>query len=131
MALWMFRTYVSPQGEEEVARWYAGQSFKVQAAFDKRLQALSQMAPQEWHEPYTKQLVGPCDGLVEIRFFADRVQHRPLGFYGPNRMEFTITFMAREIGDQLEPKDACEKALARKNEVLHDPVRTTRIIVVG
>src|SRR5438045_3415322 len=123
MALWTFRTYVSPQGEEEVAQWYAGQTPTVRAAFDQRLRNLVQMKPQEWREPYAKQLEGSCDGLVEIRFKADRVQHRPLGFYGPRRMEFTITLMAREIGDRFEPKDACEKALARKDEVLRDPIR--------
>jgi len=43
MALWTFRTYVSPQGEEEVTQWYARQSPSVQAAFDQRLRILSQM----------------------------------------------------------------------------------------
>jgi Phage derived protein Gp49-like (DUF891) len=84
MATWIFRTYVSPQGEEEVARWYAGRSAAVRAAFDQRLRNLSQMRPQDWREPYTKQLEGACDGLVEIRFKADRVQYRRLAFMDPN-----------------------------------------------
>jgi hypothetical protein len=88
------------------------------------------MAPQEWREPYTKQLEGPCDGLVEIRFKADRVQHRPLGFYGPKRMEFTIALIAREIGDRFEPQNACEQALGRKNAILSDPVRFSHVLAV-
>jgi hypothetical protein len=130
MAIWTFRTYVSPQGDEEVACWYAGQSPAVRATFDQRLRNLSQMKPQEWREPYTKQLEGACDGLLEIRFKADRVQYRPLGFYGPQRMEFTITLIAREIGDRFEPNDACEKALARKSDVLRDPIRFSHPISV-
>ncbi len=130
MGIWTFRTYISPQGYEEVTRWYVAQSPPVQAAFDQRLRNLSQMSPQEWREPYTKQLEGACDGLVEIRIKADRIQHRPLGFYGPGRMEFTIVLMAREIGDQFEPRDACEIALGRKNDVLRDPVRFSHILAV-
>ena len=130
MPIWMFRTYVSPQGGEEVAQWYDNQTPTVRAAFDQRLLTISQMQPSEWREPYTKQLEGECDGLVEIRFKADRVQHRPLGFYGPHRMEFTIALIAREIGGRFDPKDACEKALARKNDVLGDPVRFSRPIPV-
>jgi hypothetical protein len=130
MDIWTFRTYVFPQGYEEVATWYAAQTPTVQAAFDQRLKNLAQMKPQEWREPYTKQLEGPCDGLVEIRFKADRVQHRPLGFYGPGRMEFTIVFVACEIGDRFDPQNACEVALARKADVLHDPVQFSHILAL-
>jgi hypothetical protein len=45
-------------------------------------------------------------------------------------MEFTITLMAREIGDRFEPRDACEKALGRKDDVLHDPVRFSHVLAV-
>lgn len=130
MPLWTFRTYVSPQGEEEVTAWYVGQTPTVRAAFDQRLRTLAQMKPQEWREPYSKQLEGECDGLVEIRFKADRVQYRPLGFYGPLRMEFTITLIAREIGNRFVPGDACQTALARVNDVIRNAVRFSRSISV-
>ncbi len=130
MGIWTFRTYVSPQGYEEVATWYTDQTPTVQAVFDQRLRNLAQMKPQEWREPYTKQLEGLCDGLVEIRFKADRVQQRPLGFYGLARMEFTIVLMAREIGDRFEPRDACEIALTRKADVIRDPVRFSHVLTL-
>lgn len=130
MGIWTFRTYVSPQGEEEVTTWYAAQTPNVQAAFDQRIRALWQMKPQEWREPYTKQLEGPCDGLIEIRFKADRAQQRPLGFYGPGGMVFTIVLMAREIGDRFEPRDACEIAQARKADVLRNPVQFSHVLAV-
>jgi len=130
MGYWTFRTYVSPQGEEEVTTWYAAQTPTVRAAFDQRLRTLWQMKPQEWRDPYTKVLEGACEGLVEIRFKADRAQQRPLGFYGPGRMEFTIVLMAREIGDRFEPKNACEVALARKADVIRYPVQFSRVLAV-
>lgn len=101
----------------EVGQWYNAQNGKVQAAFDQRLRHLQQMQSYEWRKPYTKQLSGGCDGLVEIRFNADRVQHRPLGFYGPSRLEFTILLCAIERGGRFEPRDACNIALRRKDEV--------------
>jgi hypothetical protein len=126
---WTFRSYVFPDNDDEVARWYRSQGPKVQAKFDRRLHDLQQMAPNEWRDPYTKQLEGACDGLVEIRFKADRIQHRPLGFYGPRQHEFTIVFCAIEQGDRFEPADACAIALRRKDEVVTG-VRVSRIVEV-
>ena len=124
---WTFRSYVFPNGEDEVAIWYGSQSTKVRATFDRRLHDLQQMAPHEWREPYTKQLEGNCDGLVEIRFKADRVQHRPLGFYGPDKLEFTIVLCAIEQGDRFDPLDACVIALRRKDEIARK-LRVSRVI---
>lgn len=118
------------RGEEEVTTWYAAQTPTVQAAFDQRLRTLGQMRPHEWREPYSKTLEGPCDGLVEIRFKADRAQQRPLGFYGPVPMVFTIVLMAREIGGRFEPRDACEIAQARKADVLRSPVQFSHDLTV-
>jgi len=125
MPLWTFRSYVDPNGAEAVAEWYGQQSAKVQAKFDERLRNLQQMRPDEWRDPYSKQLHGECDGLVEIRFKANRVQHRPLGFFGPGRMEFTVLFFAVEKGDRFVPRDACERALRRRDAVVSDPNAST------
>lgn len=126
---WTFRSYVAPNGDAEVYRWHQSQGPNVQGKFDRRLHDLQQMAPAEWRDPFTKQLEGDCDGLVEIRFKADRVQHRPLGFYGPGRLEFTILLFAIERGDRFEPTDACAIALRRKDEILAN-VQRSRIIDV-
>jgi hypothetical protein len=117
---WTFRTFVSGRGEEEVSGWYDAQSPKVQAAFDQRIRTLAQMRLQEWRDPYTKKLKGDGSGLIEIRFFADNVQHRPLGFFGPGRGEFTILICAIEQGDDFVPHDAIAIAQRRKREVLQD-----------
>lgn len=117
---WTFRTYVSRRGEEEVSTWYDLQSPKTQAAFDQRIRALAQMQLNEWSDPYTKRLKGDGAGLIEIRFFADRVQQRPIGFFGPGRGEFTILICAIEQGDEFIPRDAIDIAVRRKREVLQD-----------
>lgn len=117
---WTFRQYVSSRGVEEVTTWYDAQSAKTQAAFDQRLRALAQMQIHEWNDPYSKRLKGEGSGLVEIRFFADRIQHRPIGFFGPSRGEFTILICAAEQGDEFIPRDACAIAQRRKREVFRD-----------
>jgi hypothetical protein len=114
---WTFRTYVSARGVAEVQAWYDAQSPRVQAAFDQRLRTLQQMTIPEWLETaFGKKLKGECAGLWEIRFKAERVQHRPLGWFGPSSGEFTVLLCAREIGDKFDPPNACKIALGRKNE---------------
>lgn len=117
---WTFRSYVNQQGKVLIREWYSGQSDAVQGTFDNRLKHLRVTKPQNWRRPLVEKLSGKCDGLVEIRFKADNVQHRPLGFYGPNSLEFTIVYFATEKGGKFIPKEACEIALERKKEVLAD-----------
>ena len=89
--IWEFRSYVSLRGECELADWYGKASDNIQAAFDTRLKNLSQIS--QWREPLATKLENG-DGLVEIRYKADGVQQRPIGFYGPNQRQFTILICA-------------------------------------
>jgi hypothetical protein len=70
-----------------------------------------------WDRPYTGKLEDECEGLIEIIFKVKNVQHRPLGFQGPLRTEFTIVFFATERDDEFEPPTACAIALGRKTLV--------------
>ena len=114
--LWTFRCYRSPDGTDAIRSWYDGQSRKVQAKFWSRLRILAQLPVEEWNENFYKKLRANCAGLGEIRFFADNVQHRPLG-YRSGKNEFTILFCATEKGGKFVPLSACERALARKSEL--------------
>jgi hypothetical protein len=126
---WAFRSFVSERGESCVHSWYEGQVPKVRAVFDTTLKYLRDRL--KWEMPYTKVLEGDCDGLVEIRFKVEKVQHRPLGFYGPLRLEFTITFFATERGGEFDPPNACENALRRKTTVCQDREAYSREWTVG
>lgn len=115
-ALWSFRYYGPPNGGGDVKDSYDNGSAQLKARFLSRLKILASLPANEWVEPYFKSLAGECDGLSEIRFKADKVQQRPLGFRtGPN--EFTILFWATEKGSKFVPKSACKTALARKAEL--------------
>ena len=78
---------------------------------------LARLPFAEWHRDYYKKLSGSCDGLWEIRFFADGVQQRLLG-YRSDTQEFTILSWVREKNNRFDPPNACEQALRRKAEVL-------------
>ena len=124
--LWRFRCYRSADGTDEVKTWFDGGSKKLQARFISRMTALAQLPRDEWHGNLYKTLHGNCDGLGEIRFFADKVQQRPLGFHSGDA-EFTILFCAKEKGGKFVPLSACEKAIARRDEVLKDRSRTNAL----
>lgn len=96
---------------------YENGSARLKARTLSRLKILAGLSRAQWHEGYFKKLSGVCEGLWEIRFEADNVQQRPLGFH-VTESEFLILFWAREKGDKFAPKKACEIALNRKAAVL-------------
>lgn len=100
-----------------MADWYSQQSDAIQAAFDTSLLHLAQIV--NWREPLAKKLEN-ANGIIEIRFKAGGVQQRPLGFYGPNRMQFTILVCAIEKNNRFVPPDAIAIAENRKAEVEQD-----------
>lgn len=125
-AIWSFRCYISPSGTDETRRWHNEQSKQVRAKFLQRLTTLAQLPFEEWREPLYKNLHGDCAGLGEIRFKANNVQHRPLGFRSGER-EFTILFCAIEKSNRFNPRNACEIALNRKYETLNLKDRTNAL----
>lgn len=106
--------------KSDVRAVYEKGSADIKAKILSRLRILASLRRVEWHENYLKKLSGACDGLWEIRFKADNVQQRPLGYFA-NDTEFVILFWATERGNKFVPKKACEIALQRKAEVLTNP----------
>jgi hypothetical protein len=115
--LWVFRQHVDGRGASDVQVTYERGSKQLKSRFLSRLVILAKLPQSEWHDTYYKALSGPCGGLSEIRFKADKVEQRLLGFHSGNH-EFTILFWAREKNRRFVPLSACETALRRKTEVL-------------
>lgn len=114
MALWTFDCFLSESGRDLIDDWYLAQAPEVQAAFDTVIRYLGSQPREKWSRPYFSLLEGyECDGIGEIRFKANRVQHRPLGFFGPQRLHFTIVICVMEKGGKL-PKGTCRTASKRK-----------------
>lgn len=122
--IWTFRSYVSPGGRDQIAKWYFGQSAAAQAAFDTVKEYLEQRERDHWLRPEFDKLSGRYKDLGELRFEVANVQYRPLGCFGPARAEFTILVGATKKGRIYSPRDALETALKRRKEVLQNPARS-------
>ena len=128
MAKWSFRCFVSKKGVDEVRVSYDAESKAVQGKFRSRFRALSALPWSDWVSGgvLAKDLSGPCAGLTEIRFLADNVQQRPLGFRSGSG-EFTVLVWAHEKGGEWVEKNACKKALERKAIAEKDRKRTNAL----
>lgn len=64
----------------------------------------------------------PCHGehLIELIGRIDRIQYRPIGWYGPQPREVTLVIGAIERGGAFEPRNACRMAIERKGLVQSD-----------
>lgn len=121
MPSWTFKCYVSPQGIDEIGLSYNGHSIGVRATFDSRLRQLSQSGVQDWRRPLFDKLQDE-NGLCEIRFKADGVQHRILGFFQPGQIFVMVIWMTKK-GNVTVPKSAIETAKQRKREIERDGSR--------
>ncbi len=114
---WAFRCYVGDDGKDEIRAWYDAQTAQCRARFASRLKILASLPADEWHETYFKHLHGECHGLAEIRYKADKVQQRPLGFRSAPDV-FTLLYCAKEKNGKFVPLSACAQALERKAKVI-------------
>lgn len=118
MRIFSFRT---SGGRCVFSDWYKDQSVKIQAKCETTLKYLRSRTKTEWKRPQYDSLSGNCSGLGEIRFYADRIMHRLVGFSGPATEEYTILVPAREKGDDFEPRNTCQTAHKRIQEVMANP----------
>jgi hypothetical protein len=128
---WRYRCYVSVRGTgsaavrtDEIKAWYERQSKKCQQKFLDRLLALRGLPAEEWRPLLFRWLSGDGQGLGEVRFKADGVQQRPLGFRGPSPDVFTIVLPATEKGNRFVPNNAIELAQRLRSEIEADPEHT-------
>ena len=115
--------FLSDGGKDVIRDWYDEQASEVQAEFDVALSYLREQPPAQWVRPSFGTLTGKCAGLGEIRFKANKVQYRPIGFFGPERMQFTLLLCAIEKGGKFIPKNTCDTAQKRKAIVLKNKER--------
>jgi Phage derived protein Gp49-like (DUF891) len=123
MESWIIRCYLDDRGNDVIDAWLSGKPQKVLAKFLDRMGGLRDQPQHRWNGTRTKQLTG-YEGLVEVRFKAAKVQYRPIGFFGPGRMEFTLLVGAIEKGGEFIPKNAPDVAQERKAIVIAQPERT-------
>jgi len=123
--MFIAKAYALDDGGDVVSCWYAeyGRWPKITARLDLLMIHLLQQHKDGWTRPHYDTL---RDGIGEIRFKVKGILYRPLGFFGPNRNDFTFLFFATKR-DDFEPPDAIDIAVARKALIENGSVRTVEI----
>src|SRR6266576_772758 len=118
--LWTFRSYVNRDGDDPVVEWFERATKQARGKFRSKLRILGNLSRSEWRRPLFDTLGEECAGLSEIRFDANNVPWRPLGFSQGDTV-FTLVVCATKDGDRWIPGNACVVGLRRKAEILRDP----------
>jgi len=116
MYQWVWKNYITSQGNGIVKEWYESIDKFVWLEFRAMLEHLDGQPPVNWVRPYVGTLKKECSGLFEIRFDVGNVQYRPIGYYS-GEMEFTILFFAIEKDSKFVPLAACKIAQKRKKDI--------------
>jgi hypothetical protein len=131
MPAYKTKKFVDEHGNSDLITWHESLDDKGKAIFSVRMEYLCACNdPIDWSLPHCRPL---RNGISEIRFKSRRVQQRPLGYFGPERKEFTFLFPAIEKGGQFIPKNAVERAEDRKRIVEENQERSNEwdILVNG
>jgi hypothetical protein len=117
---------VGRDGVDVIQRWFGGATKQARAKFRNKLRNLSRLPRDQWRRPLFDSLGDEGRGLSEIRFDADHVPWRPLGFFqldDDGKDVFTIVICAGKDEHGWIPANACEVGLRRKAEILADQAR--------
>jgi len=123
----MIRCYRNESGNDLFAKAYREQSPAVRAKFRAILNGLrAQPAIEGWSRPngFDRLNGKKYRELGKLRFKVEKVQHRPLGFFGPSEMTFTLLVWATERDDKFDPPDVRDTALQRMYWVKQNPERS-------
>lgn len=115
----LLRSLQLDNGADVVTVWYEDYQNlpTVRARLDTRMIHLRDQNREGWTRPNYDTL---RDGVGEIRFKVNRINYRPLGFFGPNRNEFTFLYFATKT-NRFDPVNAVDIALERRQQVTDNP----------
>lgn len=118
--MWNIKCYVSASGKNEVQTTYDSGSDALKAELEVEVAYLKVRGREEWQRPHAAKLSKCTEfrDFFEIRLFADNVQQRPIGYFGPNPNDFTILLWAHEKGGKLKPDNWCKKANRLRKEII-------------
>lgn len=117
-----FREWVDPRtGEGAFSTRYQALDDKGQAKCDARMLYLRDAPPRLWVDPSARKLDWSkdenCKDVYEIKFSANRIEQRPMGYFGRSASEFTIVVWVTHKGKQYRPRDFCRIACERRDAI--------------
>ena len=120
--LWTFFEFLTTGNRGVFSEWYEGLAMEAQQDFDDLLRYLAVTPRHLWIRPQSAPVSG-YRGLWKLRFKANGIQYRPIGFFGPSPGQFTLLFPAEERNRKWVPKDAPDQAVRRRVTVQSDDTR--------
>ena len=127
MIEWKLKCFVSGSGKSEVQITYSKGTPQLQAAFYAEWLKLKKLPREKWVRPSAAKLnKAPKGGFrdyFEIRFFANNIEQRPIGYFCPENDEFIILVWATEKG-KLIPESWRTKADRNRKAIQTDGGRT-------
>ncbi|WP_340121299.1 hypothetical protein [Methylobacter svalbardensis] len=115
------KCYESSSGKNEVQETYDSGTEELKAELEVALAYLKVRNRQDWRRPHAHKM-SKCKefrNFFETRFFANRLQQRPIGYFGPEENDFTILIWATEKGNKLNPENWCGKSNRRREEIIN------------
>lgn len=115
----LLRSLWLDDGADVVSIWYDNHQNLpgVRARLDTIMMHLRCQNREGWTRPYYDTL---RDDVGEVRFKTNRVNYRPLGFFGPNRNDFTFLYFATKT-NRFDPTNAIDIAVERQQQVTVNP----------
>jgi hypothetical protein len=107
---WTFKCFKSSSGTNKIRKWLNALPEDDQAKIDATIKQLE--IEKKLEDPPVKKLTG-YKYLFEIKIKSGGVQYRPIGYYGPNRKEFTILIGVIKKERKLKPTNAYATACDR------------------
>ena len=121
--------YCQPNGRSDVQAEYDAGSSDLKANLDVALEFLRVRNRRDWTRPKAAKLSkgGGYRDYFEIRFMANHVQQRPIGYFGPGHDVFTILLWATEKGGKLRPSDWHAIADRRRTEITNGSASSIKL----
>lgn len=128
-----FKSYVSPSGRCDVQAVYDKGSADLKANFEVAISYLKPLSRDKWRRPQAHKLdkQKKFRDFFEIRFQANKVQQRPIGFFGPGINEFTVVMWLTEKGGKLLPLDWFRTANDRREDIISGRASTRNLTLDG
>ena len=120
-------------GRNDAQETYDSGTDELKAGLEVALAYLQVRDRQDWRRPHAHKM-SKCNefrDFFEIRFSANNLQQRPIGYFGPKEGDFTILIWATEKGNKLKPEKWCEKANRRRNEIINNKAKAIILTLEG
>jgi hypothetical protein len=121
---WTFFEYVGANGRgalrDSFKRLPNGTSQRVEAAVDTLVEELERLNCDVFDRSHgVGQLRHVCAGLYELVVKVDRTQYRPIGYYGPEKREFTLLGLDIEKDGKLVDDPDCATMKGRRALIIN------------